>query len=163
MKLFVATFCAKKKNLNREPKNVNYLHLKIPPAAWSVNNHLYNPSIFLYIDFTLKATLTTTTKTNGLKNKNNINVPAGQGDELNCKKNNILSSLYNHTILSTYQELIKNKHTHIIIIPVLSYTHVLKHLWWSLFYIRFYNFQTIILTYYYTKKKTTYIIVTTKY
>jgi len=106
--------------------------LKIPPAAWSVNNQLYNPSIFLYSDFTLKATLTTTTKTNGLKNKNNINVPAGQGDELNCKKNNILSSLYNHTILSTYQELIKNKHTHIIIIPVLSYTHVLKHLWWLL-------------------------------
>jgi hypothetical protein len=26
--------------------------------------------------------------------KININVPAGQGDELNCKKNNILSSLY---------------------------------------------------------------------
>jgi hypothetical protein len=25
---------------------------------------------------------------NGLK-RNNINVPAGQGDELNCKKNNI--------------------------------------------------------------------------
>jgi len=28
-----------------------------------------------------------------VKKTHNINVPAGQGDELNCKKNNILSSL----------------------------------------------------------------------
>ena len=34
MKLFVATFCAKKKKLKTESqKNVTYLHLKIPPAA----------------------------------------------------------------------------------------------------------------------------------
>merc|ERR1711956_161914 len=51
---------------------------------------------------------------NGLK-RNNINVPAGQGDELNCKKNTLIiskkekKSTKNHTILSTYQELIKQE------------------------------------------------------
>jgi len=52
---------------------------------------------------------------NGLK-RNNINVPAGQGDELNCKKTTLIiskkekkQSSKNHTILSTYQELIKQE------------------------------------------------------
>merc|ERR1739838_675870 len=51
---------------------------------------------------------------NGLK-RNNINVPAGQGDELNCKKTTLIiskiekKSSKNHTILSTYQELIKQE------------------------------------------------------
>jgi hypothetical protein len=70
------------------------------------------------------------------KKKLNINVPAGQGDELNCKKQQhfiiSIKTIKNHTILSTYQELIrrtKQKKTYISsIIPVLSYTHVLKHL-----------------------------------
>jgi len=68
--------------------------------------------------------------------KLNINVPAGQGDELNCKKQQhfiiSIKTIKNHTILSTYQELIrrtKQKKPYISsIIPVLSYTHVLKHL-----------------------------------
>ena len=71
-----------------------------------------------------------------IKKKLNINVPAGQGDELNCKKQQhfiiSIKTIKNHTILSTYQELIrrtKQKKTYISsIIPVLSYTHVLKHL-----------------------------------
>jgi len=70
------------------------------------------------------------------KKKLNINVPAGQGDELNCKKQQhfiiSIKTIKNHTILSTYQELIrrtKQKKPYISsIIPVLSYTHVLKHL-----------------------------------
>jgi len=33
MKLFVATFCAKKNLKTESQKNVTYLHLKIPPAA----------------------------------------------------------------------------------------------------------------------------------
>jgi len=51
----------------------------------------------------------------GSKEKN-INVPAGQGDELNCKKTTLIiskkrkkQSSKNHTILSTYQELIKQE------------------------------------------------------
>ena len=64
----------------------------------------------------------------------------GRGMNWTVKNNNILSSLLktikNHTILSTYQELIrrtKQKKPYISsIIPVLSYTHVLKHLWWLL-------------------------------
>lgn len=82
------------------------------------------------------------------------------------EKNNLLKTiLFCQHIKSSLNKKDKKQRKHIIIIPVLSYTHVLKHLWWSLIYIRFYNFQTIILTYYYyyTKKKTTYIIVTTKY
>ena len=134
MKLFVATFCAKKK-LNREPKNVNYLHLKIPPAAWSVNNQLYNPSIFLYSDFTLKATLTTTTKTNGLKNKNNINVPAGQGDELNCKK----TTFYHLYITILFCQHIKSSLRTNIHISSL-YLYWATHMFWNIcddYYIQF--------------------------
>lgn len=83
----------------------------------------------------------------------------------NRKKNLLKTILFCQHIKSSLNKKDKKQRKHIIIIPVLSYTHVLKHLWWSLIYIRFYNFQTIILTYYYyyTKKKTTYIIVTTKY
>jgi len=71
------------------------------------------------------------------KKKLNINVPAGQGDELNCKKQQ-------HFIISNYKNYQKpyyfvnisrahskneTKKPYISsIIPVLSYTHVLKHL-----------------------------------
>ena len=72
------------------------------------------------------------------------------------EKNNLLKTiLFCQHIKSSLNKKDKKQRKHIIIIPVLSYTHVLKHLWWSLIYIRFYNFQTIILTYYYyyTKKE----------
>jgi len=59
------------------------------------------------------------------KKKLNINVPAGQGDELNCKKQQhfiiSIKTIKNHTILSTYQELIrrtKQKKT----IHIINYT-----------------------------------------
>jgi len=70
------------------------------------------------------------------KKKLNINVPAGQGDELNCKKTTTFYHLYklSKTILfcqhikSSFEERNKKKPYISSIIPVLSYTHVLKHL-----------------------------------
>ena len=73
------------------------------------------------------------------------------------KKYLLKTILFCQHIKSSLNKKDKKQRKHIIIIPVLSYTHVLKHLWWSLFYIRFYNFQTIILTYYYYTKKENYL------
>lgn len=79
--------------------NQNYPPSKILCSAYSANNI---PPNYLKKQQKFK---------NGLK-RNNINVPAGQGDELNCKKTTLIISKKeknlpkNHTILSTYQELI---------------------------------------------------------
>jgi len=70
------------------------------------------------------------------KKKLNINVPAGQGDELNCKKQqHFIISIKNYqkpyyfVNISRAHSKNETKKTYISsIIPVLSYTHVLKHL-----------------------------------
>ena len=77
------------------------------------------------------------------KKKLNINVPAGQGDELNCKKQQhfiiSIKTIKNHTILSTYQELIRRtkqkKHTYHQL-----YLYWATHMFWNIcddYYIQF--------------------------
>lgn len=85
--------------------------------AKKLNICTFNPSLECAVSIYLIKILPLSATLNGLKN---INVPAGQGDELNCRT----TLLHLYTILSTYQELIITYH-----LPVLSYTHVLKHLW----------------------------------
>jgi len=113
MKLFVATFCAKKK-LNREPKNVTYLHLKIPPAALKCKQSAVQ-SLHLVVQwfYSKKLPWLLLQKLMGSKilKKTTSMFQQGRGMNWTVKKTTFYH-LYNHTILSTYQELIKNKQTY---------------------------------------------------